>query len=138
MMHNFFFFYFLLSLTKISSRLHHCTCLQESLQTGRLIVILFAQIDKYLKILCVRMHISNTNEYFFLILCKSINYYPLMNPVKFRQDKIQNGRLIAIFFAQIAKIFENFVLLDDYLQHQWIIVSDTLHMHLLQTSHESL
>ena len=26
---------------------------------------------------------------------------------------------------------------DEYLQHQWIFVSDTLHMHLLQSSHES-
>ena len=53
------------------------------------------------------MHISNTNEYFFPILYTCIKYNPLMNPVKFRQDQIQNGRLIAILFAQIDIIFEN-------------------------------
>ena len=52
-----------------------------------------------------------------------------MNPVKCRQDQIQNGRLIAILFAQIDIIFENFVRPDAYLQHQWIFFSDILHMH---------
>ena len=41
-------------------------------------------------------------------------------------------------FAQIDKIFENFVRPDEYLQHQLIFVSDNLHMHLLQSSQESL
>ena len=41
-----------------------------------------------------------------------------MNPVKCRQDQIQNGRQIGILFAQIDIIFENFVRLDAYLQHQ--------------------
>ena len=36
-------------------------------------------------------------------------------------------------FAQIDKIFENVVSPDEYLQHQWIFVSDNLHMHLLQS-----
>ena len=50
-----------------------------------------------------------------MILCTRINYYPPMNPVKFHQDQIQNGRLIAILFAQID-IFENCVSPDAYLQ----------------------
>ena len=41
-----------------------------------------------------------------------------MNPVKFRPDQFQNGRLIVILFAQIDQIFENFVRPDEYLQHQ--------------------
>ena len=43
----------------------------------------------------VRKNISN--EYFFPILYTCIYNNPPMNPVKFRQDKIQNVRLIAIF-----------------------------------------
>ena len=43
------------------------------------------------------MNISNTNEHFFPILYTCINYYPPMNPVKFRLDQIQNGRLISTF-----------------------------------------
>ena len=68
--------------------------------------------------LSVRMNISNTNEYFFPILYTCINYNPPIIPVKCRQDQIQNGRLIAILFAQIEIIFENFVHPDAYLQHQ--------------------
>ena len=45
----------------------------------------------------VRMHIFNTNEYLFPILCTSINYFPPMNPVKFHLHQIQNGRPSAIF-----------------------------------------
>ena len=66
----------------------------------------------------VRMNICNTNEYFFPILYTCINYNPPMNPVKCRPDQIQNGRLISILFAQIDKIFENFVRPDAYLKHQ--------------------
>ena len=40
-----------------------------------------------------------------------------MNPVKCRQDQIQNSGLIAILFAQIDIIFEN-VRPDAYRQHQ--------------------
>ena len=68
--------------------------------------------------LSVRMHISNTNEYFFPILYTCIDYNPPINTVKCRQDQIQNGRLIAILFAQIDIIFEKFVRPDAYLQHQ--------------------
>ena len=50
-----------------------------------------------------------------------------MHPAKFRRDQIQNGRLIAILFAQIGKIFENVVRPDEYIQHQFL--PDTLHMH---------
>ena len=45
---------------------------------------------------------------------------------------------MANLFAQIDKIFENVVRLDEYRQYQWIFFSDTLHMHLLQSSHDSL
>ena len=70
----------------------------DQIQNGRLIAILcLLKLTKYLKILSVRMNISNTNEHFFPILYTCINYYPPMNPVKFRRDKIQNVRLIAIF-----------------------------------------
>ena len=41
-----------------------------------LLPFLFCQIDKYLKILCVRMNISNTNEHFFPLLYQCINYKP--------------------------------------------------------------
>ena len=37
---------------------------------------------------------------FFLILYRCIYYNPLKKPVKFRQDKIQNSRLIAIFVGR--------------------------------------
>ena len=52
-----------------------------------------------------------------------------MNSVKFRQDQIKIANLSSFLFAQIHKIFENFVRPDEYLQHQRIFVSDTLHMH---------
>ena len=54
------------------------------------------KLTNYLKMLSVQMNISNTNEYFFPILYTCIYYNPPMNPVKCRQDQIQNGRLIAI------------------------------------------
>ena len=57
----------------------------------------FLKLTKYLKMLSVRMNISNTNEYFFPIFYTCIYYNPLMNPVKCRPDQIQNGQLIAIF-----------------------------------------
>ena len=44
--------------------------------------------------LSVLLNISNTNEYFFPLLYTCIYYN---HPVKFRQEQIQNGRLIAIF-----------------------------------------
>ena len=59
-----------------------------------------------------------------------------MNPMKFCQDQIQNGWLIAIFLAQIDKIFENFVCPDEHLKPHRIFVCDNLHMHLLQSSYE--
>ena len=55
------------------------------------------KLTKYLKMLFVRMNISNTNEHFFPILYTCINYYPPMNPVKLSLDQIHNGWLIAIF-----------------------------------------
>ena len=91
------------------------------------------KLTKYLKILSVRMNISNTNEYWFPILYICIYYNPPSNPVKFKMVDFSS-----FLFAQIYKIFENFVRLDEYLQHQWIFVFDNLHMHLLQSSHESL
>ena len=65
------------------------------------------KLTKYLKILSVRMDISNTSVYFFSILYTCIYYHTLMNPVKFCPDQIHNGRLIAIFVSmgQIVKHF---------------------------------
>ena len=59
-----------------------------------------------------------------------------MNPVMF-QDQIQNGRLIAIFVCSNWFFFEN-VRPDEYLPTPMNNFSDNLHMHLLQSSHESL
>ena len=55
------------------------------------------KLTNYLKMLSVQMNIPNTNEHFSPILNTCIYYNPSMNPVKFRQDQIQNGRLIAIY-----------------------------------------
>ena len=82
------------------------------------------------------MHISNTNEYLFLTLYTCMDHNPPMNLVKFCQDQNKMVDFFSFLFAQIDKIFENFVRPDDYLQHQWILVSDTLHMDLLQSSHQ--
>ena len=43
------------------------------------------KLTKYLKILFVRMNISNTNEYLFLILYTCINYNPPMYPYNYQQ-----------------------------------------------------
>ena len=51
------------------------------------------KFTKYLKILSVRMDISNTNEYLFSILYTCIYNHTLVNSVKFCPDQIQNGRL---------------------------------------------
>ena len=55
------------------------------------------KLQKYLLILSVLINISNTNEFAILYTC--INYNPAMNPVKFRHNQIQDGRLIVILFA---------------------------------------
>ena len=73
-------------------------CRQDRIQNGltyRHFCLL--KLTKYLKMLCVWMNISNTNEYFFPILYTCIYYNPPMNPVKCRPDQIHNGRIIAIF-----------------------------------------
>ena len=72
-------------------------------------------LTKYLEILSVRMHISNTKEYLLPILYTRINYNHPMNHIKWHEDLIPNGCLFAILFAQIDKIFENFVRPDEYL-----------------------
>ena len=56
----------------------------------------------------------------------------------FVRIKLKMADLSPFLLSQIDKIFENFVRPDEYIQHQWIFVSDNLHMHLLQSSHESL
>ena len=43
------------------------------------------------------------------------------------------ANLLPFLFSQIDKIFENVVCPDEDLQHQFIFVSDNLHMHLLQS-----
>ena len=67
------------------------------------LLLFLLKLTKYLKILSVWMNISNTNEH-FPILYTYITYNPLMNPVKFRQNQIQNGRLMNM--------------VDEYRQHQ--------------------
>ena len=52
--------------------------------------------------------------FFFRYFTHTIKNNPRMDPVKFRQDQIQNGQLIAIF----DQIFENFVRPNEYLQDQ--------------------
>ena len=47
-------------------------------------------------------------------------------------------KMADIFVGSNWQIFENFVSPDEYLHHQCIFVSDNLHMHLLQSSFESL
>ena len=95
------------------------------------------KLTKYLKNLAIRMNISNTNAYFFLIAYTCINYKPPMNPLKLFRIKFKRVDFSSFLFAQIDKIFENFVRPDKYLQHQLILVSDTLHMYKLQSPHES-
>ena len=55
------------------------------------------KLSKYLKNLSVGINISNTNKYFYPILYTCINKNLPMNPVRFPQDHIQNGWLIAIY-----------------------------------------
>ena len=65
---------------------------------------------------------------------------------------LHSGFVCLIYYPPLKKIFfmgdnnlgsvrpavrPRFVCPDEYLQHQWIFFSDTLHMHLLQSSHES-
>ena len=54
------------------------------------------KLTKYLKIKSVRINIYNTNDYCFPIVYTYINHNPPMNPLKFCQDQIKNGWLIAI------------------------------------------
>ena len=96
---------------------------------------LFAQIEE--KKLSVRMNTSNTNEHFFLILYTCINYNAHMNPMKFRLDQIHNGWFIPIFVCSNWQNIKKIVRPDKNRQHQWIFFSDTIHMHYLQSSHES-
>ena len=112
----------------------------DQIQNGRLIAIFnLLKLTKYLKILSVQMNIANANEYFFF------RYYThaLTTILKwilwsFVWIKFKMADLSPFLLAQIDKIFENCARPDEYLQHQWIFVSDNLHMDLLQSSHDSL
>ena len=67
----------------------------------------------------------NTNEHFFLILYTCIYYNPPMNPVKFRQDQIQNGWLIAILVCwnwQYLKILSARMNISNTNEHLFPIV----------------
>ena len=57
---------------------------------------LFAQIAKYLKILSVRMNISNTNEYLFPIINTCIYYNHPMDPYNLQQRFSLVGETIAL------------------------------------------
>ena len=69
----------------------------DQIQNGHHCPFCLLKLTKYLKILSVRINISNTNEYVFWILYTRINYNPPMYPVKFRPDQIQNSLLISSF-----------------------------------------
>ena len=93
---------------------------------------------KYLKMLSVRINISNTNKknfgYFthaFITILPWILW-------SFVRINFKMADLLPFLFAQIDKIFKNFVCPDKYLHHQRTFLHDTLHMHLLPSSHESL
>ena len=79
--------------------------------------------------LSVRMNISNTNEHLFPIINTCIYYNPLMNPVTFVLIKFRMADLSLFLFTQIDKIFEKVVRQEEYLQHQWTFLPDSLHMH---------
>ena len=64
------------------------------------------------------MSIANSNEYFVLILYTCINYNPPMNCLEFVRIKLQMVDFSPFLFAEIEKIFENFVRSDEYLQDQ--------------------
>ena len=86
------------------------------------------ELTKYLKILSVKMNISNSNEHFFPILYTCIYYNPPMNPVKLSPDQIQNRSFVRIklkmadllpyLSAQIDKMFNKIG------PSGWIFVSD--------------
>ena len=89
----------------------------------------FPFVRPYVRDLSVRMNISNTNEYFFRYFTHAfITILPwiLWSVVRI---KFKMADLLPFLFAQIDKIFENVVRLDEYLQHQWTFLPDSLHMH---------
>ena len=81
-------------------------------------LFLFAQNDKIFKILSLGMNISYNNENVFAILYTCINYNPSMNHLRFVMIKFKMADLSLFLFAEIDKIFENFVRPNEYLLHQ--------------------
>ena len=85
----------------------------------------------FIRDLSIRMNISNT---MLNILNTCIYYNPPMNPVKCRQDQIQNGRHIAIFVcSNWQKYSEMLSIPMNISQHQWTFLLDTLNTHALTT-----
>ena len=78
------------------------------------------KMAKYLKTLSVGMNISNTNKYCYAIFYTCINYNPPMNAVKFCHDYCN---LLPLLFAQIGKIFKNFVCLGEYVKDNGIFLA---------------
>ena len=118
--------------------MNHVKFIPDQIQNGRLIAIFFAKIDKIFEILSVGINISptpmNISSRYSTHALTTILPWILWSFVRI---KFKIADLSPFLFSQIAKIFENFVRPDEYLQHQWILFSDTLHMHLLQSSHKS-
>ena len=95
-----------------------------------LLPFLFAQIAKIFEnFVCPDEYIHYTNAYLFPIFYTCKIYICPMNPENFVRIKFKMVDFSPFLFAQIDKIFENFVRPDEYLQHQWIFVSDILHLH---------
>ena len=86
------------------------------------------QIDSRL----IVMNISNSKDIFFAILYTCIFYNLPMNPVKFGHDQIQNGWLNChCCLLKLANYLKTLSI------RMYIFFGDTIHMHILQSSHES-
>ena len=66
-------------------------CRQDQIQNADLLPFCLLKLTKYLKILSVRMNISNTNEYLFPMLYTCINYNPPMYPYNYQQTILPGG-----------------------------------------------
>ena len=98
---------------------------------------MFAQIDKMSENV-VRMNISNTNKHFFPILYTCINNNPPINPVKSRPDQIHNGWLNTNFcLLKLTKYLKKLSVRMNISNTNAYFFPDTLHLHLLQSSHKS-
>ena len=92
-----------------------CSFVRIKLKMADLSPFLFAQIDKiFLKFVHPDEYLPNTNDYFFPILYTCIYYIFARIMWRFFRIKFKMADLSLFLFAQIDKIFENFVRLDKY------------------------